>query len=138
MLEIERELAKERKQKAGKLFGKEKDSLGSNEHKVQRARDIVARKIGVSPTTFHRALTIIERCSEELKESVRCGRTSITYAYPKIRRDEKHQDPPSLPEEKFDVIYADPPFHFIRLRTRSRKENCPPGHFWHQTRRTAP
>ncbi len=49
---------------------------------------------------------INERGSEKLKEGVRCGRTSITYAYAKIRREEKHQVPPPLPKGEFAVIYA--------------------------------
>jgi len=36
----------------------------------------------------------------------------ITYAYKRVRRAEKHMDPPNLPEGKFDVIYADPPWSY--------------------------
>jgi len=47
---IERELAKQRQSKAGELFGKGKNSLGSNEPKLSegRARDIVDRTAGLS------------------------------------------------------------------------------------------
>jgi hypothetical protein len=46
---IEAELAKQRQQKAGELFGKGKDSLSSNELELSegQARDVVAEKIGL-------------------------------------------------------------------------------------------
>ena len=44
-------------------------SSGSNEHLDQgKARDIVAKQVGLSPTTYQRAKTIIEKAPEELKE----------------------------------------------------------------------
>ncbi len=46
LLEIEKELAKQRQGTRTDL----KPTSGSNEHKVQRARDIIAREIGVSST----------------------------------------------------------------------------------------
>lgn len=108
LLEIERELAKQRM-----LAGK---TLSSNELGVKgQARDIVAKKIGVSPTTFQRALTIIEKGSEDLKEKVRRGKTSIVFAYKMLKRIEI--DPPSLPQGVFDVIIADPPWeYYLPLR----------------------
>jgi ABC-type phosphate transport system ATPase subunit len=50
-LEIERELAKQRQSKAGELFGRGKNSLGSNDPKLSegQARDIVAKAVALSP-----------------------------------------------------------------------------------------
>lgn len=88
LFEIESELARQRR-----LAGK---TLSSNELKGQ-ARDITAKKIGVSPTTFQRAKVILERGSEELRESVRRGKTSIAYAYKMVKRPEESQRAPPLP-----------------------------------------
>ena len=87
LLEIERELAKQRQSKAGELFGKGKNSSSSNELKLSegQARDIVAKVAGLSPTTFQRAVKIIEKGSEELKEKVRHGKMSINYAYKMVK-----------------------------------------------------
>ena len=62
LLEIERQKAKQRQIELGKTHGE--DPLGSFEHKG-KARDIVAKKIGVSPITFQRALVIIDKGSEK-------------------------------------------------------------------------
>jgi len=102
LLEIEKELAKERM-----LNG----TLASNGTRG-KATENVAKTVGVSTRTLERAKKIIEKGSEELKERVRRGKTSITYAYKKVRRKEKHRNPPPLPKEKFDVIYADPPWQY--------------------------
>jgi len=109
LLDIEKKLAKERQIEMGKTHGN--DPLGSFEHKG-KARDIVARTIGLSPITFQRALTIIEKAPEELKEKVRRGKTSITYAYKTVKREERHQQTPQLPNGEFDVVYADPPWTY--------------------------
>lgn len=103
LLEIEKELAKER-QLAGK-------TLSSNELKGQ-ARDIVASKVGVSATTFQRATVILEKGSEKLKEKTRKGKVSISFAYQTIKTAEKHETPPLLPKGEFDVLYADPPWKY--------------------------
>lgn len=112
LLEIEKELGKQRMIKHGQT----QEPLSSNELGGQ-ARNIVAKKIGVSPTTFQRAITIIEKGSEDVKENVRKGKTSITYAYNSTKRKEQHREPPMLPVGVFDVIYADPPWeYYLPLR----------------------
>jgi len=72
-------------------------TLCSNEPEVGRARDTVAKKVGLSPITFQRAVTIIQRAPEDLKEKVRRGEVSISYAYEMLRRRERPNTPP-LPE----------------------------------------
>lgn len=63
----------------------------SNDHTLEngKSRNIVAKQIGVSSTTFERAKKVIELASPELKEKVRSGQTSINYAYKKVNRVEK-------------------------------------------------
>lgn len=115
LLEIEQELAKKRKAQAkGKPRGT-KALTSSIELERGQARDIVAKKIGVSHATFQRATKIINEAPEDLKEKVRKG-MSIHYAYKSIRRQEKHEAPPELPMGEFDVLYADPPWkYYLRL-----------------------
>jgi ParB-like chromosome segregation protein Spo0J len=96
LFKVEADLARERFEEHLPKEG-EKDtrfkplSLGSNEHHGEKgkARDIVAQKIGVSPTTYQRAKVIIERAPEEIKEKVRKGQKSITDAYNTIKKEEK-------------------------------------------------
>ena len=84
----------------------------TNEEKG-KTTEIVAKKVGLSPRTLERAIKIIEKAPEEIKEKVRKGDMTITYAYSMLRRrEEQLQNTPSLPEGVFDVIYADPPWKF--------------------------
>jgi ParB-like chromosome segregation protein Spo0J len=119
LLEIERELAKQRQiELAGKRVGKSWETLRSFDLKVLnnlptdeqkgQARDIVAKKVGLSPRTLERAIRIIEKAPEEIKEKVRKGEMSIAYAYSMVKRMEEQQKTPPMPEGVFDVIYADP------------------------------
>jgi N6-adenosine-specific RNA methylase IME4 len=109
LLEIEGELAKHRMGQKGIKDGEVSSfELGSQ----CQARDIVAQQAGLSPTTFQRAVTIIKGGSEELKEKVRKGDTSINYAYKQVNRSQDKNEPTPLPEGEFDVIYADPPWKY--------------------------
>jgi len=79
---IERELAKRRQSEAGKMFGKGKEnSICSNEHELSEGptRDLVAKQVGLSPTTYQRAKTIIENAPDSLKEKVRSGETNTNH-----------------------------------------------------------
>ena len=73
MLEIEAERAKQRQQIAGETFGRGKnDSLVSNETILSqgKAMDFAAHKVGLSPTTYYRAKTILEKASPEVSIGV--------------------------------------------------------------------
>ncbi len=74
-MENETELAKKRMQTVGET--------------PARARDTVAKKIGVSSTTFERSKKIIDSAPEQVKQYLREGKTSISKEYQKIRKDEK-------------------------------------------------
>jgi len=75
LMEIETELAKKRMQTVGET--------------PARARDNVAKKIGVSSTIFERSKKIIDSAPEQVKQHLREGKTSITKEYQKIKKDEK-------------------------------------------------
>jgi len=83
LLKIEQELAAQR-QAAG--------TLRSNELKGQ-SRDFVAKKIGLSGTTFERAKKIIETAPEEIKKKLRSQdpQTSISKEYKNIIKAEKKE-----------------------------------------------
>ena len=62
----------------------------------------MAKKIGVSTATYEHAKKIIQEAPEHLKQKVRSGKTSITYAYKSVMRskDHKAENVPKLPEAK--------------------------------------
>lgn len=114
LMEIETERAKQR-QEATQFGSSGPVQMNLTEEAKGQARDIVARQIGLSPTTFQRVLTIIEKGSEDLKKKCRKGQTSIAYGYQMIQRS--HCETPPLPKGTFDVVLADPPWQYaLRLR----------------------
>lgn len=50
-----------------------------------RVDELLAEKAGVSPTTYFRAKTILEKAPEEVKEKVRSGEMSIHEGYKRTR-----------------------------------------------------
>ena len=88
LLPLEEKIAQQRQIESGK----KNLPLRSNELKGQ-SRDIVAKTVGLSGTTFERAKKIIEEASEETKQKLREGNphTSISKEYQTIRKNEKKQ-----------------------------------------------
>ena len=88
LLAIEQELAKERRIE----HSQSNDPIGSDEPRG-KARDIVAKNIGVSGTTFERARKIIEEAPEEVKKRLRENdiRTSITKEYKNLIKADKKE-----------------------------------------------
>lgn len=100
LMEIENEHAKQR-QLAGVSI-KVQETLSSNELKVSggQARDIVARQISLSPTTFQRALVVMEKASPELKNRLRNNDLSIGGAYKQVQEAEARANHIKLLNEK--------------------------------------
>ena len=73
---IEGERAKQRQSIQGVQSENFTPSLSSNELNDEdliqegQARDIAARRVGLSPTMYHRAKTIIDKGSDELKQAL--------------------------------------------------------------------
>jgi len=88
LLAIEQELAQIRRVE----HSKSNKPLSSNELGGQ-SRDIVAKQIGMSGTTFERAKKIIENAPEDIKKKLRNNdtRTSITKEYKNIVKAEKKE-----------------------------------------------
>ncbi len=120
LLEIETELAGKR-ERNGK-------ALSSNELRGQ-ARDIVAKRIGISPTTYQRGLTVIKEARENVKQKLRKGSESIGGAYLIVTRDRERESirpvdqGPAwvriynqffqkgiLQEDSVDLVLTDPPY----------------------------
>ncbi len=57
-----------------------------------KTRDIVSRKVGISQGSYERAKTIIKYGSEETKEKLRHGKSTIFKEVEKIRKDQKRQE----------------------------------------------
>ena len=104
-------LTPEQKAKA-KLKRQEKKRLGILPKKPNRARTIIAKKGQLSDRLLEKAKDILDKGSEELKQKVESGQTSISYAHKIIKRQERKINQPPLPKEKFNVIYADPPWEY--------------------------
>jgi len=121
LLEIEKELAKERQIKLGRARGKD-PLVPFGTEGMGKAVDLVSEKIGVKPRTFYRALSVLEKAPEKLKDKVRRGETSISYAYQSVMRDEQHRVPPALPDGVFDVILADPPWDYSYMALDANPE----------------
>lgn len=92
LLAIEEELAKRRQlegQEKGREARYENVGISSFELKPKakelQARDVVARKVGVSATTFERFRAVIELGSEALKAQCRLNLVSISGAYGQVR-----------------------------------------------------
>jgi N6-adenosine-specific RNA methylase IME4/ParB-like chromosome segregation protein Spo0J len=117
LIEIEGLRAKNRQSEAGRIYGRGKEnSSSSNDEKllqdVGETRVKIAKAAGVSVPTAERAMKILKKGTQELKDKVRSGKTSISYAAKTLTRSEDHKQPPKLPQGSFDVIVADPPWEY--------------------------
>ena len=91
LLEIEKALAKKRQSKGGKngrdmqlgLAPDDTDPAPESEFKA-KATEVVAKKAGVSTRTLERGKKILEKASEDEKQKLREGKTSISKVYQEI------------------------------------------------------
>jgi ParB-like chromosome segregation protein Spo0J len=85
LLEIEKELAKKRQAAGGKIGRNIQLGLAPDDakpaFKKSKATAAVAKKVGVSTRTFERGKKILEKASEEDKQKLREGKTSIAQVY---------------------------------------------------------
>jgi len=98
LLEIEKALAKKRQSKGGKngrdmqlgLASDDTDPTLEPEFKA-KATEVVAKKAGVSTRTFERGKKILEKATEDEKQKLREGKTSISRVYQEIVSSENPQ-----------------------------------------------
>ncbi|XHH09361.1 MAG: ParB N-terminal domain-containing protein [Candidatus Bathyarchaeia archaeon] len=115
LLEIEKALAKKRQSVGGKngrnsQLGIESDDAQPLEPLIKaKAAEVVAKKAGVSTRTLERGKKIIENASEEDKQALREGKTSISKVYREIT-------PPK--PKPVDVEPEQPAFDLKTIRNR--------------------
>jgi ParB-like chromosome segregation protein Spo0J len=94
LLEIEKALAKKRQSKGGKNGRDTQLGLASDDAELEpkaKATEVIAKKAGVSTRTFERGKKIIEKASEDDKQKLREGKTSIAKVYQEIVTSENPQ-----------------------------------------------
>ncbi len=109
LLEIEKTLAKKRKVEGGKNGRNLQLGLAPDDAKPTfkaKATEMVAKKAGVSTRTFERGKKILEQASEEEKQKLREGKTSIARVYQEIVAPEKDLNKPVETASQLDL--ADP------------------------------
>ena len=87
LLEIEKALAKKRQAKGGKNGRDMQLGLAPDDAKPEfkaKATEVVAKKAGVSTRTFERGKKIMENASEDDKQKLREGKTSIAKVYREV------------------------------------------------------
>jgi len=126
LLPIEQELAMHRQ-----ITGK---PIRSDDLKGQ-ARDITAKQVGMSGTTFDRARIVIAKAPDDIKQQLRDGKTSINKEYQQIKKQEKKETRQAeiknlqvnlpdnvtlynqefqsapIPDNSVSLILTDPPYH---------------------------
>jgi ParB-like chromosome segregation protein Spo0J len=103
LLEIEKALAKQRQSKGGKMGRELQLGLASDDAEPQpqfkaKATEVVAKKAGVSTRTFERGKKIIEKATEEDKQLLREGKTSIAKVYREVTA--QNPQPPKEPAKE--------------------------------------
>jgi ParB-like chromosome segregation protein Spo0J len=94
LLEIEKALAKKRQSKGGKdgrdlQLGLASDGAELEPEVKAKAAEVVAKKAGLSTRTFERGKKIVEEASEDEKQKLREGKTSIARVYQEIVNEQK-------------------------------------------------
>jgi ParB-like chromosome segregation protein Spo0J len=103
LLEIEKTLAKQRQSKGGKDGRNLQLGIAPEDAEPEtvpefkgKATETVAKRAGVSPRTFERGKKIIEEASEDDKQKLREGKTSISQVY----NDKTASQKPPQPERE--------------------------------------
>lgn len=118
--EFEVEKAKARQGTRNDLVGEDSNIskpvyISSNiEQERGRALEVVAKKAGVSHMTAFQYDKIQQQGTEEQKEEVASGNSSIKKVYTQIQKAErlKTNKAAEWPKGKYRVIYADPPWSY--------------------------
>jgi ParB-like chromosome segregation protein Spo0J len=112
LLEIEKEIAKKRQSTAGKLGRNMQLGLAPNdakpEFKKTKSTAAVAKKVGVSTRTFERGKKIVEEASEEEKQKLREGKTSIAKVYREVVALEKGEEPKPKEDTTPETLTSNP------------------------------
>ena len=83
-----------------------------------KAMDQAAKVVGLKPTTYHRAKTVLEKGTAEQKKNLMLGKEKASTLYKNIIHKEKidtlKEEIPEVitPDGPFDVIVIDPPWQY--------------------------
>jgi len=108
LLEIEKALAKKRQSKGGKNGRDMQLGLASEDAEPEpnsKATEVIAKKAGVSTRTLERGKKIMEKASEDEKQKLREGKTSISKVYQEIVDSQKPPQPIVERELEFPSAY---------------------------------
>jgi N6-adenosine-specific RNA methylase IME4 len=119
-LELEKLFAEAAKAQQGRRTDLLKNS--SKSYTPMNTRRKVARIAGVSENTIQRIKLVREKATdvEKTRLSTPGSRQSIHKVYMRIRRDEIKVETPPFPNDKFTLIYADPPWKYEFTETENR------------------
>jgi ParB-like chromosome segregation protein Spo0J len=112
LLEIEKALAKKRQSKGGRDGRDMQLGVASGDAEFEpevkaKAAEVVAKRAGVSTRTLERGKKIIENASEDEKQKLREGKTSIARVYQEIVNEQK----PKAIEEPVPMLDSEHEFH---------------------------
>ncbi len=114
--------------KAKKNQGTRTDIFLTSEKSIESINTTkeMAKLANVGHDTYSKGKKIKSKASEKVKQAVRDGKISINKAYKDIIHTENREkisqdiiDYP-IPEDLFDIIYADPPWQYEHSETKSR------------------
>lgn len=119
ILPLIEERARKRKLSQLKQFSEENavsTEIGTNGTKG-KSTEILAKKTKVGRNKIGKAKKVIEVAKKdpEIKkdlEDVKRGKKRLDNVYAKVQKKEKPKIIPKVPEDKYDVIYADPPWQY--------------------------
>lgn len=80
--------------------------------KGHNTREEIAKELGWSTGKVAQAEQIWKKADDEIKEKVKNGDMTIHQGYIRTKRKERPKDPPELPDDKYRIIYADPPWKY--------------------------
>jgi ParB family chromosome partitioning protein len=104
LLQVEKIKAEERKKSNLKIGNKFPEPLHGTERETGEAKDIAAKKVGFSRTSYDRAKTVVDSGDRELIDQMNSGKKSIRAAYEEFQAKKKKDKPaavaPSKPEIK--------------------------------------
>ena len=86
--------------------------------RMGRVTKHIGKYVGKSDRTLEKIVAIAEATKKQpekfgkLMEKVDKKQTSVDYAYNMVKRAEAQDNPSAIPDGKFNVIYADPPWQY--------------------------
>jgi ParB-like chromosome segregation protein Spo0J len=131
LLEIEKALAKKRQSKGGKDGRNLQLGLAPDDAKPAlkaKATEVIAKKVGVSTRTFERGKKILEKATEDDKQKLREGKTSIAKVYKEIVENTQNKkivvQEPNLESEKLSDLKNRAELETLLKRLLTRELYC--------------